>query len=66
VPTPDALDVTGLDLDAATIERLVSVDVETWREEVPQIEEHYAFIGKALPADLRDELAELEKRLAAG
>ena len=43
---------------------LVSVDAESWRQEVPQIEQHYAHIGERLPDELRDELRELEKRLA--
>ena len=36
-----------------------------WREELPQIEEHYEHIGERLPDELRDELNALEKRLAA-
>jgi phosphoenolpyruvate carboxykinase (GTP) len=66
VPTPDALDTSGLDIDAETIEQLVSVDAESWRQEIPQIVDHYAFIGDRLPPELRDELAELQKRLAGG
>jgi phosphoenolpyruvate carboxykinase (GTP) len=64
VPTPDAIDLSGLSLDANTMAELVSVDVESWRQEVPQIEQHYAHIGERLPDELRDELRELEKRLA--
>jgi phosphoenolpyruvate carboxykinase (GTP) len=64
VPTPDAIDITGLDLDAATLAKLVSVDAESWRQEIPQIEAHYARLGERLPEELRDELRELEKRLA--
>jgi phosphoenolpyruvate carboxykinase (GTP) len=64
VPTVDAVDTTGLDIDTATIAKLVEVDAESWRSEVPQIEEHFASIGDHLPEALRDELAELEKRLA--
>ena len=64
VPTPTAIDVAGLDVDAATLAKLVSVDAESWRQEVPQIEAHYAGLGERLPEELRDELRELEKRLA--
>ena len=32
---------------------------------IPQIREHYAQFGDRLPEQLRDELASLEKRLAA-
>jgi phosphoenolpyruvate carboxykinase (GTP) len=64
VPTPDAIDLTGLDLDASVIEELTRVDAENWRQEVPQIEDHYANLGDRVPEALRDELRELEKRLA--
>jgi phosphoenolpyruvate carboxykinase (GTP) len=64
VPTTDSLDVSGLDLDGATLAQLVEVDREAWRAEVPQIEAHYSGLGERLPAELRDELAALEKRLS--
>jgi phosphoenolpyruvate carboxykinase (GTP) len=64
VPTATAIDVTGLDIDATTMRKLVSVDAESWRQEIGQIEAHYASLGERLPEELRDELRELEKRLA--
>ncbi|MEY2454819.1 MAG: phosphoenolpyruvate carboxykinase [Acidimicrobiaceae bacterium] len=64
VPSPTAIDVSGLDVDAATLAKLVSVDAESWRQEIAQIEAHYASLGERLPEELRDELRELEKRLA--
>jgi phosphoenolpyruvate carboxykinase (GTP) len=64
VPTVDAIDRSGLDLDDATMAEILSVDNEAWRAEIPQIEEHLAKFGDRLPAELRDELNELEKRLA--
>jgi phosphoenolpyruvate carboxykinase (GTP) len=64
-PAAGALDTTGLDLDAATLAELLAVDNEAWRQEIPQIEAHYAGIGAAVPDELRDQLAALEKRLSA-
>jgi phosphoenolpyruvate carboxykinase (GTP) len=64
VPTTDAIDTTGLDVDPATLAQLLSVDGESWRQEVPQIEGHFAGIGERVPGELRDQLAALEKRLA--
>jgi phosphoenolpyruvate carboxykinase (GTP) len=64
VPTPAALDTAGLDLDATTLEQLLTVDNEAWRQEIPQIEAHYAHIGEAVPAQLHDQLDALEKRLS--
>ena len=65
VPTLDAIDTTGLDLDEATIRKVLAVDSEAWREEVPLIEKHFASIGPHLPHELRDQLADLEKRLSS-
>ncbi len=64
VPTPEALDTSGLDVDEATVTELLKVDNEAWRGEIPLIEEHFSFIGERLPDELADELRELEKRLA--
>jgi phosphoenolpyruvate carboxykinase (GTP) len=64
VPTVDAVDRSGLDVDADVLAKLVSVDADGWRAELPQLEAHYASIGERLPAELRDQLAALEKRLA--
>jgi len=64
VPAPGDLDTEGLDLDADTLAALLSVDNDAWRTEIPQIEAHYEGIGERLPDELRDELRELEKRLA--
>ncbi len=64
VPTAEALDTSGLDLDEATLTELLSVDNDAWRQEVDLITGHFEFIGDALPQAMRDELADLEKRLA--
>ncbi len=63
VPTADAIDVSGLDIDDATMQKLVAVDPAGWKQELPQIEEHYNGLGERLPSELRAELAELAKRL---
>jgi phosphoenolpyruvate carboxykinase (GTP) len=66
VPAPAAIDTSGLDLDADTVAKLVEVDPESWRAELPQLDEHYKAIGDTVPADLREQLTALEKRLAGG
>jgi phosphoenolpyruvate carboxykinase (GTP) len=65
VPTPDAIDTTGLDLDPTTLQQLLQVDNESWRQEIPLVEGYYAGIGDRVPQELRDQLAALEKRLTA-
>ena len=64
VPTPDGIDISGLDISPELLAELLKVDNEAWRGEIPLIEEHFAFIGERLPSELADELRELEKRLA--
>jgi phosphoenolpyruvate carboxykinase (GTP) len=66
VPTADAIDTAGLDLEDGVIDKLVAIDAESWRQELPQIDEHYRFIGDTVPAALREQLDNLEKRLAGG
>jgi len=64
VPTPESLDLSGLDLDLATVEELLSVDPDAWRAEAELISTHFDSIGERLPGAMRDELADLEKRLS--
>ncbi|MEZ5371887.1 MAG: phosphoenolpyruvate carboxykinase domain-containing protein [Microthrixaceae bacterium] len=64
VPTADSLDLSGLDLDDATMAKILDVNNESWRDEVELIRGHYEFIGERLPQEMADELADLEKRLA--
>ena len=63
VPTAGSLDVTGLDLDPADLERVLGVDSAEWRDELRQIEEWFAKIGDKLPSGMRDELEALRLRL---
>jgi phosphoenolpyruvate carboxykinase (GTP) len=63
VPTADALDTTGLDLDADTLAQLLEVDPIAWKGEVELINGHFDFIGERLPQQMSDELTALEGRL---
>jgi phosphoenolpyruvate carboxykinase (GTP) len=63
LPEPADLDTKGLDLPAADLARLLSVDVEGWLAEVPLIRQHFARFGSHLPEGLTREVAELEDRL---
>ncbi|HVW31207.1 MAG TPA: phosphoenolpyruvate carboxykinase (GTP), partial [Acidimicrobiia bacterium] len=64
LPAEGALDVTGLDIDPAVLKTLTTVDRESWRRELPQMEAHYETFGERLPGALNDQLKDLEKRLA--
>ena len=63
VPAPGSLDVTGLDLSEAALERALEVDVEEWKAEIPQIQEWFEKFGDDLPAVLWTELDGLKARL---
>ena len=63
VPTIDAIDRTGLDLDDETMAHLLSVDPSSWDHEVALINEHYSMIGDRLPKRLDAELDDLRRRL---
>ncbi|MBQ1260384.1 MAG: phosphoenolpyruvate carboxykinase (GTP), partial [Clostridia bacterium] len=64
VPNPEDIDITGLDIDRATLEELLSVDKELWLEDCKGIREFYAQVGDRVPAEFYDELAALEERLS--
>jgi phosphoenolpyruvate carboxykinase (GTP) len=59
------IDTSGLDIDAAAVEKLLEVDPESWTEQLPQMHEHYGKFGDRLPAELRSHLQQLERRLGS-
>jgi phosphoenolpyruvate carboxykinase (GTP) len=66
VPSEDALDTSGLDLPAGAMTKLLAVDPEEWRAQLPRLREHFATFGDKLPAELADQLDALERRLGGG
>ena len=64
LPTKDALDLDGLEIDPADLDTLLSVDIAGWTTAIPQIREHYARFGERLPAVLNVEVDALEAKLA--
>src|SRR5215211_7215165 len=63
VPTPESLDVSGLDMTAGQVEQALAVKPEEWREEIPQITEWFEKFGDKLPSTMWDELEILKSRL---
>jgi phosphoenolpyruvate carboxykinase (GTP) len=63
VPEPADIDIAGLNVSAADLEKLLSIDLEGWRTEVPLIKTHFAQFGSHLPEALKQEVIELERRL---
>ena len=65
IPTPDALNLDGLDLSKATLEALLRVDRDEWGAEVPAIREFFDRFGDRLPPELDGALDALAHRLGA-
>ena len=60
VPTEQELDLTGLDLPREDLDRLLSIDVDRWRQEMTRREEHLAQF-----VDLPEEIWEAHRRVKA-
>jgi phosphoenolpyruvate carboxykinase (GTP) len=63
LPTPDALDLSGLDLPDGNLQHLLEVDIAGWKKEVEDIAANYAGFGVKLPKALTGQLDGLRKRL---
>jgi phosphoenolpyruvate carboxykinase (GTP) len=63
VPAAGALDLDGLDLPAADLDELLTVDQAAWRREAELIPGHFDRFGAQLPAALWDEHRDLVARL---
>jgi phosphoenolpyruvate carboxykinase (GTP) len=63
LPSPADIDITGLDVSAADMNALLSIDSEGWKSALPQMRDHYAQFGSKLPAPLTTALNELESSL---
>lgn len=64
MPKDGAINTTGLDVSAATMKDILSVDKEGWKKEVADIRaNHYPKFGDKLPQELKTELDALEARL---
>ncbi len=63
LPSPEALDISDLGLDAEDVRKLLEVDVSGWRREVDDIETFYKTLDDRLPPRLAEELRNLRARL---
>jgi phosphoenolpyruvate carboxykinase (GTP) len=65
VPEEGDLNLDGLDLSEDAVHRLLTVDPESVKAEIPQVKEHLAKFGDQLPAEITRQLDALEDRLNA-
>ncbi len=63
LPTPDALDLSGLDIPAEDLRDLLAVNVADWTTEIEDVAANYAKFGTHLPKQLTEQLDNLRRRL---
>jgi phosphoenolpyruvate carboxykinase (GTP) len=63
VPTPDALNLDGLQVKPETMRALLRVSREEWKGELPQIGAFFDRLGPRLPREMKEEHAALAARL---
>ncbi|MGA0863257.1 MAG: phosphoenolpyruvate carboxykinase domain-containing protein, partial [Ilumatobacteraceae bacterium] len=64
LPGTGDLDTTGMDVNEADLAEILSVDVDGWKQAIPQIRDHYASFGGKVPAQLVKELDTLASALS--
>lgn len=63
LPTPNAINTEGLDIEESVMEELLRVDKDIWLEDVEGQKEFFKQFGDKLPQEIVDELNSLEDRL---
>ena len=62
MPFPSDINISGLSLSKETLEGLIEIDDELWKDEIVQIEEFYSKFEGNLPSELLEELKNLKDR----
>jgi phosphoenolpyruvate carboxykinase (GTP) len=57
------IDTDGVEVTPEAMQHLLEVDPDEWKQQLPQMKEHYAKFGDRLPDELRAQLEALEERL---
>jgi phosphoenolpyruvate carboxykinase (GTP) len=65
VPTKDALDLTGLDIDDSTLEKLFEVNGDDWKNEIADHKKFFDTFGDQTSPELWKEHEDLKNRLTA-
>jgi phosphoenolpyruvate carboxykinase (GTP) len=63
LPTAEALDLSGLKMPKEDLDALLTVDLESWREEAAGLSNYFAEFGGRMPEALRGQLEALRERL---
>ena len=62
-PAPGELDTDGLGISDEQLQELFAIDRDSWLAEADLTEEYFEMFGDKVPAELREELAQLRARL---
>ncbi len=63
VPTPDSLNLSGLDINKETLQDLLAVDRKEWETDIEGQTEFFNKVGSRLPKEILAEQASLRERL---
>ena len=63
LPAVESLDLHGLKLDNNSVQELLRVDLDGWRQEMPLVQEYYRSFGDRVPEALPRETQEISTRL---
>jgi phosphoenolpyruvate carboxykinase (GTP) len=64
MPKSDSLDLSGLNLPAGVMDKLLAIDKGEWLGECDGVESYFKSLGDRVPEELHRELAALRERLA--
>ncbi len=65
LPTPDSLDLTGLDISRDALDKLFAINRADWFQETENVTSFFQQFGNRLPRSLWDQLESLRLRLRA-
>ena len=63
IPQGKDLDLSGLDLNEATIKALLAIDPEIWASEIEAIEEYFGSFGDRLPAAINVQIERIKRAI---
>lgn len=63
IPREDDINVEGLNIKGEILQELLTIDVDSWMDDIKSIEEFYKKIGESLPKELKEELNVLKCNL---
>jgi phosphoenolpyruvate carboxykinase (GTP) len=63
LPKEGDLDISGLEVSADDMKQLMSINIDDWKAEIPDIENHFSTFGDRLPEGLKKQLQKFRERM---